>query len=1007
MFRSVAPSQAGTIPPGATVTFSVWLKKSANWGTIYPYFKLWTYDNGDPFTGSLVPMCSVTGSSPGAISTTLSKFTLSCATSGAIVMTATRAYRLDVGAHIATGPGNHNVTVQIYFEGSLNGNFDSTVSIPNPLSPVITGLAPEMGYPGTPVTVAGLRFGATQGTSTITFNGVTAAPVSWSDTSIQVPVPSTSTGPVVVTVNGIASNGVTFTVPGHSILGVSPGSGGVGSMVTITGSGFGPSYNPATMSVRFNGVAATPASWSATSIHAPVPSTTTGPVVVRINGADSNSIIFNVTALSLSDISPASGPVGTPVTITGSGFGAAYDPATMSVRFNGAAATPTTWSDTSITASTPTTTSGPVVVRINGLDSNGIEFSVVPSGELQVREYIYLGDRVLAVETSVAGSGSSTHSILGISPSSGVVGAPVTITGSGFGASYNPAAMSVLFNGVAATPAIWSESSIEAPVPSTTSGPVVVRINGLNSNSANFSVIASHTLSGISPTGGNVGTPVAITGSGFGAAYDPATMSVRFNGVSATPTSWSNTSIEAPVPLTASGPVVVRINGLDSNGVNFTVTAAHSISGISPAGGPVGTPVTITGTGFGAAYNPATMSILFNGVAATPASWSDTSITVTVPTSTSGPVVVRINGVESNNVNFTVGTWLHYRALTVNHNLVPSTQSNFPVLVAKTHSDFRTTSNGGFVQTLDGTKPADLAFFSDAALTTPLDFEIESYNPTTGEVLAWVRIPSLSSSLDTVFYVAYGNSAVTVAQDHPTAVWDSNFKYVGHLPNGTSLTAADATLNGNNGTLVNSPTATQGKVDGAANLVTANAQYISLPPNFNHGSGAVTWSAWIKAESLPNAYNAVIASASSSFSQYSQILVKGNGKLAIFVRTDFPAIYGNLSYDGTGSNTLTVGNWYHVVMTAAYTGGSPSSRMRGYVNGTLDGVAPNTAPLWLTSLTQPVLIGRDVLNPRDWNGVVDEVRISNVERSADWILTEYNSMAVPDVFLTMGSSLTP
>jgi hypothetical protein len=1007
MFRSVAPSPAGTIPSNATVTFSVWLKKSANSGTIYPYFKAWTYDNGNPLTGNLVSLCSVTGTSPGSISTTLKKFTLSCATSSAIVMTASRAYRLDVGAYVATGPGNQNVTVQIYFEGTLNGNYDSTVSIPNPLSPSITGLSPTVGNTGTSVTVTGLRFGATQATSAITFNGVAAGPTSWTDTSIQVPVPATSTGPVVVTVDGVASNGMTFTVPGPSISGVSPGSGGVGASVTITGSGFGDSFNSGTTSVRFNGVTTTPTSWSNTSIQAPVPATTTGPLVVRINGVDSNSVNFTVTVLSISGISPASGPVGTPVTIAGSGFGTSYNPATMSVRFNGIAATPANWSDTSITASVPTTTSGPVVVRINGVDSNGITFSIVPSATLQVKEYIYLGDRVLAVETDAAESGTSAHSILGISPSSGVVGTPVTITGSGFGTSYNPATMNVLFNGVAATPANWSESSIEAAVPPTTPGPVVVRINGVESNSFHFSVTAGHSLTGISPAGGDVGTLVTIAGSGFGASYNSATMGVRFNGVAATPTSWTNTSIEVPVPLTASGPVVVRINGLDSNGVQFTVTATHSISGISPAGGPVGTPVTITGTGFGAAYDPAIMSVTFNGVVVTPTSWTNTSIVATVPSTTSGPVVVRLNGVDSNNVNFTVGAWLHYRALTVNHTLVPSTQTNFPVLVAKTHPDFRTTSNGGFVQTMDGTKPADLAFFANAILTTPLDFELERYDPTTGELLAWVRIPSLSSSSDTVFYVAYGNSAITVAQDHPTAVWDSNFKYVGHLPNGAALNAADTTVYGNNGTLVNSPTATQGKFDGAANLVAGSAQHVSLPANFNHGSGAATWSAWVKAASLPNAYNAVIASATSNNSQYSQIFVKSNGKLAISVRTDFPAIYGSLTYDGTGSNTLMPGNWYHIVMTAAYTGGSPASRMRGYVNGALDGVAPNTAPLRLTSLTQPVLIGRDSINSLDWNGVVDEVRISNVERSADWILTEFNTGAAPDLFLTMGGPLAP
>jgi hypothetical protein len=48
----------------------------------------------------------------------------------------------------------------------------------------------------------------------VTFNGTVGAPVSWSSTSILVPVPSgATTGNVVVTVGGVSSNGVPFTVP--------------------------------------------------------------------------------------------------------------------------------------------------------------------------------------------------------------------------------------------------------------------------------------------------------------------------------------------------------------------------------------------------------------------------------------------------------------------------------------------------------------------------------------------------------------------------------------------------------------------------------------------------------------------------------------------------------------------------------------------------------------------------------------------------------------------------
>jgi hypothetical protein len=80
-------------------------------------------------------------------------------------------------------------------------------------APSITSLSQPSGPVGTAVTITGTNFGATQGTSTVTFNGTAATPTSWSGTSIVVPVPGgATTGSVVVKVNGVASNGVTFTV---------------------------------------------------------------------------------------------------------------------------------------------------------------------------------------------------------------------------------------------------------------------------------------------------------------------------------------------------------------------------------------------------------------------------------------------------------------------------------------------------------------------------------------------------------------------------------------------------------------------------------------------------------------------------------------------------------------------------------------------------------------------------------------------------------------------------
>jgi hypothetical protein len=147
---------------------------------------------------------------------------------------------------------------------------------------------------GTVVTITGQYFGATQGTSTVSFNGTQATPSSWSDTQIVAPVPAgATTGKVSVTVNGVVSNGgdgPTFTV-GPTIVSLSPVSGIVGTIVAITGTSFGSS--PGT--VTFNGTTAVPKSWSNGSITVSVPAgATTGNVVVTVGGVASSGFNFVV-----------------------------------------------------------------------------------------------------------------------------------------------------------------------------------------------------------------------------------------------------------------------------------------------------------------------------------------------------------------------------------------------------------------------------------------------------------------------------------------------------------------------------------------------------------------------------------------------------------------------------------------------------------------------------------------------------------------------------------------
>jgi hypothetical protein len=145
------------------------------------------------------------------------------------------------------------------------------------------------------ITLTGTNFGASQGSSTVTFNGASAAPKTWSNTSIAVAVPfHASTGNVVVTVADEASNGVPFTVePSPSVTGISPTSGPPGTKVTISGQNLLDAEGHGT--VYFGGVSLPFLNPSSTSIQVMVPSgATTGDFDVHINGVGNYTPTFTV-----------------------------------------------------------------------------------------------------------------------------------------------------------------------------------------------------------------------------------------------------------------------------------------------------------------------------------------------------------------------------------------------------------------------------------------------------------------------------------------------------------------------------------------------------------------------------------------------------------------------------------------------------------------------------------------------------------------------------------------
>jgi YD repeat-containing protein len=554
-------------------------------------------------------------------------------------------------------------------------------------SPTITSLSPASGAVGASVTIAGANFGSTQGSSTVTFNGTAASVTSWSATSIGVTVPaSASTGNVVVIAGGVNSNGVNFTVLATpAIASLNPTSGAVGAPITITGSNFGATQSSGT--VKFNGTPGIVTSWGTTGIVATVPSgATSGNVVVFASGVNSNGVNFTVVpAPHITSLSPTNGSAGTSVTVTGTNFGSTQG--SNGVSFNGAPASATTWSDTSVVATVPAAaTTGNVVVTVSGIASNGVSFTV-QSGSGGAITYIQS-------QTHALGSSGNNTATFSSAPGSGhtiVVGVvcygpsvcQITSIADNFSNSYSQIGPTILYGGPTTNGTVVAlycasgistgsgftvtanqsntgggDSNLYVTEYSGVSCSVDQTANGSETDGSNTTTLQTSsatttnandllaTVSG-SSTGGN-----ATAGTGYTLRQTGNNGVGEYGGFEDRTVS-STGSYSGNMTLVSNtvnwGMVMAALKGNGGTG------GAPSITSLSPSSGGVSTVVTISGSGFGSSQGNSTVT--FNGTPGSPTSWSASSIVVPVPANaTTGSVFVAVGGLSSNSITFTVSS---------------------------------------------------------------------------------------------------------------------------------------------------------------------------------------------------------------------------------------------------------------------------------------------------------------------------------------------------------------
>lgn len=328
---------------------------------------------------------------------------------------------------------------------------------------------------------------------------------------------------------------------------------------------------------------------------------------------------------------------------------------------------------------------------------------------------------------------------------------------------------------------------------------------------------------------------------------------------------------------------------------------------------------------------------------------------------------------------------------------------NFPILVSFIDPDLRTVANGGNVENANG---FDILFADEIDCSTQLDHQIEKYNPTTGEYIAWVRIPSLPATTDKGIHMYYGNATI-VADPSTTATWNANYIGVWHMsedPSGVAPQTTDFTAGTSNGTSNGTMTAgdlVTGQCGDAIDFDGTN-DFIDLGDVLIDGLTQITVEAWINSTSLPT--NA----SPSGHNANEGAIVHKNGasddNLGITVTSTATAFY----IDDGGNNTPTaapppIGNWMHVVGTWN------NSIMSIYQNGVSTATLGSVTGTFVNnnnSLRFGGVHGGAGGNPHSFNGIIDEIRISNISRSADWIATGFNNQNSPATFYNVTAELT-
>ena len=351
----------------------------------------------------------------------------------------------------------------------------------------------------------------------------------------------------------------------------------------------------------------------------------------------------------------------------------------------------------------------------------------------------------------------------------------------------------------------------------------------------------------------------------------------------------------------------------------------------------------------------------------------------------------------------------YYAVVTIESDEVKDDHVNFPILISGTYDgtagepDIRTTGNGGNIENTDAaggitgslTVPADLVFSPNTDGSSPFDFEYLDYDAATGDIIAWVEIPTMDASDDLVIYMTYGDNSVTTTQEDINNTWTS-YTAVYHLNNQLKDSSGNLSDLSEGGTPTGS--ASGGMVLGYYEFTGGGSDYLEVA-EAPFSIEPWTLEALFYPTTLTQQNPILFIGDADKNDHHISINADGSEDDVGLYQGDYGGAAGEWAYS-TANYTEDAWNYGASTMATA-------TDKRAFVNGGNKGT--NVVDLGSIHDVDTLSVGSRRDSTPSYVGAtirVEEIRVSDDAKSDLWIETTYNTFT-PGTFYTMGAEQSP